>query len=288
MATSATQPPERRGLVQRWNESRIGRYAREARDNDLGAHVLAISAQQLLCTAPLAVALAAVGKRVFGVSFAETLTHALSLTPRARDEIVAAFAGSPRVSISALLINLLLAVAFGVSLAATLQRGLELIWRLPRAKYVGSLRRQVGWAFALPLMISVVALLGRGGHLIGRHIRIGIATGFALQIILVATFLWWTQYLLLSRRVAFRRLWMSTALSTLGVAVVVIVGRQLVSGQIVPAYRAYGSVGIGIVLSAWVAIASSASSAGLALGCWLSGRTRPAPAPVEPAVEPAV
>ena len=27
--------------------------------------------------------------------------------------------------------------------------GLELIWRLPRAKYVGSLRRQISWAFAL-------------------------------------------------------------------------------------------------------------------------------------------
>ena len=36
MTTSATQPPGRRGLVQRWNESRVGRYAREARENDLG------------------------------------------------------------------------------------------------------------------------------------------------------------------------------------------------------------------------------------------------------------
>jgi membrane protein len=286
MTSTATQTPQRRGLVQRWNESRIGRYAREARENDLGAHVLAISAQQLLCTAPLAVALAAVGRRVTGVSFADILTHILSLTPQARDEIVAAFAGSPRVSLSALLINLVLAVAFGVSLAATLQRGLELIWHLPRARYVGGLLRQVGWALSLPLMISAVVLLGRGGHLIGHHARAGVATGFALQVIAIALFIWCTQYILLSRRVAFHRLWLPTMLSTLGVATVVIVGRQLISGQVVPAYHAYGSVGIGIVLSAWVAIASSASSAGLALGCWLSGRKRPAPAVSETSKAP--
>lgn len=278
MTASATRTPERRGLVQRWNESKLGRYAREARDSDLGAHVLAISAQQLLCTAPLAVALAAVGKRMTGVSFADTITRVLSLSPRAREEVVTAFAGSPKVSLGALLINLALSVAFGISLAATLQRGLELIWRFPRAKYLGSLRRQVGWAVALPLMISALVLLGRGGKLVGRHAEAGVATGFALQVLAVAAFMWWTQYILLSRRVAFRRLWVPTVLSTLGIAVVVLAGRQLISGQVVPAYRAYGSVGIGIVLSAWVAIASSASSAGLALGCWLSGRKRPAPA----------
>lgn len=276
MSTTATQTPERRGLAQRWNESRIGRYAREAREKDLGAHFLAISAQQLLCTAPLAVALAAVGKRVTGVSFADIITNVLSMTPKARHEVVAAFAGSPRVGLGALLVNLLLAVAFGISLAATLQRGLELIWHLPRARYVGGLTRQVCWAVALPLMISAVVLLGRGGHLAGRHAAGGVATGFALQVLAMAAFIWWTQYLLLSGRVAVRRLWLPTFLSTLGIAIVVLVGRQLISGQVVPAYRAYGSVGIGIVLSAWVAIASSASSVGLALGCWLSGRKRPA------------
>ena len=100
--------------------------------------VMAISAQQLLCTAPLAVALAAVGKRLTGVSFADSITHVLSLSPPARKEVIDAFAGSPHVSLSALLINLVLAVAFGVSLAATLQRGLELIWRLA----AGRLSRQ--------------------------------------------------------------------------------------------------------------------------------------------------
>jgi hypothetical protein len=256
----------------------------EARDNDLGAHVLAISAQQLLCTAPLAVALAAVGKRVTGVSFADTITHVLSLSPAARREVVDAFAGSPRVGLGALVINLVLAVAFGVSLAATLQRGLELIWRLPRGSYLASLRRQSLWAIALPVVISIVVLLSRGGHFVGRHANGAVQAGFVLQVIVIAAFMWATQYLLLGRRVSLRRLVVPTALSTLAIAIVVVAGRLLISGQVIPAYRAYGSVGIGIVLSAWVAIASSASSAGLVLGCWLGGRRRPAP-PVAEAVE---
>jgi membrane protein len=264
---------------------------REARENDLGAHVLAISAQQLLCTAPLAVALAAVGKRLTGVSFADTITHVLSLSPQARREVVDAFAGSPRVGLGALLINLVLSVAFGVSLAATLQRGLELIWRLPRAGYLASLLRQSCWAIALPIVISIVVLLSRAGHFVGRHTTGAVEVGFGLQVLVIATFMWWTQYLLLGRRVSLRRLRMPTALSTLAIAAVVVAGRHLISGQVIPAYRAYGSVGIGIVLSAWVAIASSASSAGLVLGCWLGGRRRPAPPVAEsvaPVPEPAV
>jgi membrane protein len=290
MSTSPTQSM-RRGLIQQWNDSRIGRYMREARDNDLGAHVLAISAQQLLCTAPLAVALAAVGKRLTGVSFADSITHVLRLSPPARQEVIDAFAGSPHVGLSALLINLVLAVAFGVSLAATLQRGLELIWRLPRASYLASLRRQICWAIALPIMIILVVLLSRAGHLLGRHTTGAVQIGFGVQVLVIAAFMWCTQYLLLARRVPLRRLWVPTALSTLAIAIVVVAGRHLISSQVIPAYRAYGSIGIGIVLSAWVAIGSSASSAALALGCWLGGRHRPAPEvgeSVEPVHEPAV
>jgi membrane protein len=264
--------PRQRTLLRRLLDNPIARYVRDAREQDLGTHLLAISAQQLLCTAPLAVALGAVGKRISGVSFAGVLTYLLSLTPRAEDEVETALAGSPHVSLSALLLNLAFAVGFGIGLAATLQRGLELIWHLPRAAYVGSTIRGVVWAVALPVMISAVVMIGRLGHFIGRHFSAGVAMGFTLQILAIAAFLWWTQYLLLARRTRFVKLWLPTFVSTVAIAIVVIVGRQLVSGQIVPAYRAYGSVGIGIVLSAWMAITSTASSIGLAIGAWLQLR----------------
>lgn len=274
--------------------SPVVRYVRDAREQDLGTHLLAISAQQLLCTAPLAVALAAVGKRVTGVSFDAVLTHILSLSPKAEDEVETALAGSPHVSLSALLLNLAFAVAFGVGLAATLQRGLELIWHLARAKYVGSTVRGIIWAVALPAMISAVVVIGRVGHMIGRHFSAAVVMSFALQIVAIAAFIWWTQYLLLARRITFIRLWLPTLVSTIAIAIVVLVGRQLVSGQIIPAYRAYGSVGIGIVLSAWVAITSSSSSIGLAIGAWLQlrraerriGAAIPAPDPTLPADAP--
>lgn len=269
------------------------RYVREARQKDLGAHLLAISAQQLLCTAPLAVALGAVGKRLSHVSFAGVLTHVLSLTPRAEQELAAALAGSPTVSLSALLLNLGFAVVFGIGLAATLQRSLELIWRLPRAPYLGSTVRGVIWAFALPLMISAVVVIGRVEHLVRHHVGGTVIVGLAVQIVAIAMFVWWTQYLLLQRRVAFKKLWLPTLVSTAAIAAVIAVGRQMISGQIVPAYRAYGSVGIGIVLSAWMAIASSSSSVGLAVGAWWqlrrderrSGRVVP-PVPFGPAAPP--
>jgi membrane protein len=270
----------------------LARYVREAREKDLGTHLLAISAQQLLCTAPLAIALGAVGKRLTGVSFAGVISHVLSLSPQAEREVSSALAGSPTVSLSALLLNLAFAIVFGVGLAATLQRGLELIWRLPRAAYLGSTVRGVAWAVALPVMISAVVLIGRTGHYLRHHIGQAVVVGFSLQILAIAAFIWWTQYLLLSRRVPFKKLWLPTLVSTLAIAVVIIVGRQMISGQIVPAYRAYGSVGIGIVFSAWMAIASSSSSVGLAVGAWLQlrrderrgARVPAAPAPQQPAV----
>jgi membrane protein len=284
--------PRRNTVVGRLMRMPLVRYVREAREKDLGTHLLAISAQQLLCTAPLAVALGAVGKRLTGVSFDGVLRHVLSLTPQADHEVSAALAGSPTVSLSALLLNLAFAVAFGIGLAATLQRGLELIWRLPRAPYLGSTVRGVMWAVALPVMISAVVVIGRTGHFLHHHISEAVVVGLGLQILAIAAFIWWTQHLLLSGRVQFRKLWLPTVISTLAIAVVILVGRQMISGQIVPAYRAYGSVGIGIVLSAWMAIASSGSSIGLAIGAWLQLRrderraTRP---PAEPTLhQPAV
>jgi len=270
----------------------LARYVREAREKDLGTHLLAISAQQLLCTAPLAIALGAVGKRLTGVSFDGIVRHVLDLTPTADREVSAALAGSPTVSLSALLLNLAFAVAFGVGLAATLQRGLELIWRLPRAPYLGSTVRGVIWAVALPVMISAVVMIGRVGHFLHHHISDAVVVGFGLQILAIAVFIWWTQYLLLSRRVQFKKLWLPTVVSTLAIAVVVLVWRQMISGQIVPAYRAYGSIGIGIVLSAWMAIASSSSSVGLAVGAWLQLRRdekrRAAQVPAEPVLPQSV
>lgn len=265
------------------------RYVREAREKDLGTHLLAISAQQLLCTAPLAVALGAVGKRLTGVSFDGVLSHILSLSPRAGHELSAALAGSPTVSLSALLLNLAFAVAFGIGLAATLQRGLELIWRLPRGSYLGSTVRGVIWAVALPLMISAVVVIGRAEHFLRPHVSNAVTVGFGLQILAIATFMWWTQYLLLSRRAPFKKLFLPTVVSTMAIAVVILAGRRLISGQIIPSYRAYGSVGIGMVLSAWVAIGSSASSTGLALGAWLQRRRderRAACGPAQPTVVP--
>lgn len=277
--------PKRDTLLHKLMHTPIVRYVREAREKDLGTHLLAISAQQLLCTAPLAVALGAVGKRVTHVSFGGVLTHVLSLTPRAEQEVDAALAGSPNVSLSALLLNLGFAVAFGIGLAATLQRGLELIWRLRRAPYLGSTIRGVIWAVALPVMISAVVVIGRAGHFLHHHISAAVVVGLSLQILAIAAFIWWTQYLLLSGRVQFKKLWLPTLVSTLAIAVVILAGRQLISGQIVPAYRAYGSVGIGIVLSAWMAIASSTSSIGLAVGAWFQLRRderRAAQLPAEP------
>ncbi|HEY8301463.1 MAG TPA: hypothetical protein VIG48_06170 [Jatrophihabitans sp.] len=262
----------RRGVLRRVLNNPLAVYIRETREQDLGVHLLAISAQQLLCTAPLAVALGAVGKRLTGVSFAGVLTYLLDLTPQAEHEIDAALAGSPNVSLSALLLNLVFSIAFGVGLAATLQRGMELMWHLPRGTYVSSTVRQVLWAIALPLMIAAVVATGRLGHEIGRTLSAAVEMSLALQIITIAVFIWWTQYHLLGGRVAMRKVALPTSISTLAIAIVVLAGRQLVSGQIVPAYRAYGSVGIGIVLSAWVAIASSASSIGLAVGSWLQQR----------------
>ncbi|WP_375490496.1 hypothetical protein [uncultured Jatrophihabitans sp.] len=256
-------------LVGRLLGNRAVQLLRQAREDDLGVHLLAVSAQQLLCTAPLAVALAAVSQRATGVSIAEVLTHVLQLTPRAQHVVTASFAGSSHVSLTALWTNLLIAVAFGVGVAASLQRGLEMIWRLPRSPALPSVLRQSLWAVMLPLLITATVVIGRGSHQMHHARTLIVVLGFIAQIVLVAVFGWWTQRLLLARRVGWHRLWPSVGFFLVALTVVLVLARFLISGQLVSAHRAYGDVGLLIVLSAWVGVATTSTMSALTLGSWL-------------------
>lgn len=260
-------PNSRFGRLRR---SRPAELLREARSDDLGTHLLAVSAQQLLRTAPLAVAIGAVSQRVVGVSMAEVLTHVLRLDQTTQQAVDGSFARSSRVSPLALSTNLVIAVAFGVGLAATLQRGLEMIWRYPRAPALPSVVRQAVWALTLPVLIIAIIATGRSTRAGSPDIAPLVVLGLVGQIALIGVFAWWTQWLLLARREPWRQLWPAAGLFVGTMVLVWVTSRVLISGQILSAYRAYGPVGIMIVLSAWVAVTSTATMAGLTGGCWLS------------------
>ena len=120
-------------LQVRVRDSVVARCWDRGRALEVPTQILALGAQMVLCAAPLLVATSAVVRRAGGRGLGAPLARYLGLHGIAARDFTALFAGSSRVSMTELETGLILGVVFGTGIAATLQRGWELLWSLPRA-----------------------------------------------------------------------------------------------------------------------------------------------------------
>ncbi len=249
-----------------WSRSLPGHGVRRVREINLATHVLALSAQQVLCTAPLVVALSAVLQRVTGRGVGAVLSRFFGLQGTAAADMTALFKGSETVSTTVLLIGLLVAVGFAASVAATLQRGFELMWGLPRAGGLRSLARQLGWAVALPGYVVGVIFAGRAGRAVGHLVSLGLPTEILLQVLLTVLFHWWGQHVLLSGRVCWRVLVPGALAVAVGTLVLVKLSSLVLPGQIDEQVADYGLIGAVFVLSIWLMVLSAVLLGGTLFG----------------------
>jgi membrane protein len=263
-----------------WARDTAGRI----QELNLPTHVLALSAQQVLCTAPLVVALSAVLQRETGRGVGSVISRFFGLRAGAEADLDALFAGSGAVSETALVVGLVVAVAFATSLGATQQRGFELLWELPRARVLPSALRQLLWAVVLPLYVVAVTGAGRVGREVGHLVGLGPATETLLQGVATFAFYWWTQRLLLAGRVPWRSLWQGAVAVAVGTVVLVKVSTVVLPGEIEEEVRDYGLIGAVFVLSIWLMVLSAVLLGGILLGVVLAQRRVPrAPTAVIPA-----
>jgi membrane protein len=257
-----------------WSRSLGGRGYRRMRELDLDTHTLALCAQQVLCTAPLIVAISALLQRTTGHGIARVMGRFFGLHGDSAADVTQLF-GRTAASISTLtlILGVITAIIFTTSVAATQQRGFELIWTLPRVSGMRSYARQLLWTPALTVFSLAELAAGRIGHWSDKHVvGLGAWTATIAQGFLTFLFYWWTQRWLLGGRVTWRAL-LPGALSV-GVltSLMVRISREIVPPQIAWQVHAYGLIGGVFVLSVWLMVLSVLIFGGVLLGALLAER----------------
>lgn len=255
-----------RAMNDRWTDGFAGRSWRRSRELNLVTHTLALAAQQVLCTAPLLVALSALLRRVGGQGPGVLIPRYLGLTGTAAQDVADLFSRtSDSVSVTTLVTEAALALLFGTGVALTFQRALELVWSLPPAG-LRSVARQCTWIVGLVAYLAVVFGVGHGAHRIHGHVHVRLVARVVVQLVASFAFFWWSQRVLLGRRVGWRALGPGAVLIAVGTAVVVGLSGLVLPGQITDQVGDYGLIGGAFVLSIWLVVLSGVVVGGAFLG----------------------
>lgn len=269
-------PPARRQVeaARRWLANSLGgRGYRRIREIDLDTHALALCAQQVLCTAPLIVAMGAVLQRLTGHGAAYFIDRFFGLTGDSAESVDKLFARSTSISTFSLVFALITSVIFSTGVAAVQQRAFERIWTLPRIISVRSYLRQLAWAVMLGGYSMVMLGLGR----LGRELTetLGLPAMMCIAIVQGAVtflFYWWSQRWLLAGRVTWRALLPGAV--TVGVLITIMfrVTRWVMPHEMTWPVRAYGLIGGVFVMSVWLMILCVLIFGGTLFGALLSER----------------
>lgn len=263
------------GVARRWwGRSLGGSGWRRMREIDLDTHALALCAQQVLCTAPLVVAMSAVLQRVTGRHPAYFMVRFFGLYGDSADAVQRLFGRtSPSIGTPALVFAMVTAVVFTTSVAAVQQRAFELIWTLPRVIGVRSYFRQLSWAVALGVYSVVMLALGKLARELDEHAGRPFMLGIMIfQGVLTFLFYWWSQRWLLGGRVTWRALLPGALCVGLLTTVLFRLTRVIMPGQIAWQVHAYGLIGAVFVLSVWLMILSAVIFTGVLLGAVITER----------------
>ena len=251
-----------------WANSLYGIGYRRIRELDLDTHALALCAQQVLCTAPLIVAISAVLQRTTGSGVAVYMSRFFGLSEDSADAIERLFGrSSPTISTLALIFAMATAVVFSTSVGAVQQRAFEMIWTLPRVRGVRCYLRQLIWAVALAAFSMGILAAGRGGRWFNDEIvGTGSLAPVVMQGALTLLFYWWSQRWLLGGRVSWRSLLPGALAVGVATTILVRLTRLILPEEISWQVHAYGLIGSIFVLSVWLMILSVVIFGGVLFG----------------------
>lgn len=259
-----SRPYAARGLA--WaSRSAVGRAWRHSRQLDLGTYTLALAAQQVLCTAPLLVAISAIMRRFHTGGVVGMLADYLDLDPQSRRDILALFATQYRPSFGDLVVGFGVAFLFATGVAVTLQRVFEEVWTLPRAGWQ-TWWRQIVWALMLVPLLSLAvwsAHLTRG-WILPQPLEVAWeAIGFG---VVAGAFFAWSQHFLLLGQLGWRRIRFTFMFLAVGLTLTELASQLMVPSQVLEGVRDYGLIGATFVLSGWVLVISTVVVAAAVLG----------------------
>lgn len=257
----------RRGRIvaHRWRESYLGACWRRSEALDLPTAALALGAQEVLCTAPLLVALSAVMFRFRLGYVGGFLDDLLGLDSNSAQAVRGLFRASRTPDMASLWLGLATTLVFYVAVAAMTQRTVDAIWN-QQARPWSTWWRRVAWVgVQLPVFATAVTA-GRFLHV--RHVgesEANLAYGTALALA-AGLFHWWGHHFLMAGAVDWRALAPGSLAIGLGTFVLVVVSPFVMPGQINDNVADYGLIGAAFILSLWSVAYSGVVVYGTLLG----------------------
>ena len=227
---------------------------------------MALAAQAFSALIPLLIVSSAVISREEGESFADDLIDRFDLSGSAADSVELAFTSSQTVEDSISILGLLLLIFAGLSFTRGLQRLYEGAYGLPSRGY-----RNTPWGLAWLALIALYATL--------RPVLAGVfndgAVRASVSLALAAGAWTITPYLLLGRRLDWRRLVPGAILAAVGMTALGASSVIWLPETISSSAEQFGAIGVAFALLSWVVGAAFVLVAAATGGAVISERRRP-------------
>ncbi|MGH2853627.1 MAG: YhjD/YihY/BrkB family envelope integrity protein [Solirubrobacteraceae bacterium] len=215
---------------------------------------------------PLLIVYSAVVPLADAHDFAQQVINRMKLTGAAAQSAREVFAPSSAVTQSITIIGFVLVVASALSLARALQRLYELAYRLPAAGIRGTPWHLL-WIVLIPVYASVRPLVA------------GIAGGWwhiAGSLLLGAVAWLLTPYVLLGRRMAWRRLLPGAVIAAVGMTALAGFSLVYLPHSIASSAQQFGAIGVAFALLSWLVLAGfvlvGSAAGGAATLQWIEER----------------
>lgn len=249
-AGSSRLPGWRGSPARRWRRSFLGRCFKRSDELELGTAVLALGAQEVLCTAPLLVALSAFTARMHLGYVGGFLDDLMGLNGPSASSVRQLFLSSRTPDWQSLWLGLGAAVLFYIAVASMTQRAVDAIWGTTSTLWDGWWRR-ITWSCVQIVMYAGALTTGsvlNGGRLGATATNLVYALTLGLS---AGLFHWWGHHLLLRGRVGWRDLAPGSGAISVGVVVLVVGSPFVMPSQISDNVEDYGLIGAAFILSLW-------------------------------------
>jgi membrane protein len=216
-----------------------------------------------------------VGSAVPGIhreDFADSIVERFDLDERTAKLVEQAFSPPAGVQASLSVLGVLLLIVSALSFTRALQRVYETAWRLPR---LGVRATPSG----LVWLAGVIAFLSIFGGLRSAVVDLSRPVASVIVALACAGAVWmFTPWMLLSRRVAWRALVPTAALTAVGMTCLSIAGIVYMPRSISSSAASYGTIGVAIAMVSWFVAAGFVLVGCAAVGAVLGDRdVTPAP-----------
>jgi membrane protein len=208
---------------------------------------MAIAAQSYSAFLPLLIVYASILPRSDNKSFADLLVKKFELEGAAAGSVQQAFAPAGAVQSSVTFLGLALLLVSTLSFTRGLQRMYELAYGLPTLG-MRNTPRAIGW---LALVAIVAALRPVATEPFTGWLRVAVTLTIGIAVWLV------TPYLLLGRRVRWRRLLPGATLTAIGMSGVGIWSVLFMPHTLASSAAQFGVIGIGFAMLTWFVVAAS-------------------------------